>query len=129
MDKTKVIAADRLRTHSPRKRHMHGKVRLRHHAVQFKRGAVRQEIGRGTGEFARNQVRAVDVLGGPAEFERHEVEQTRLETRHQAALLGFVHEIAGRRSRQAGDRARIRQSERRAAQFIQIRNELCCPWA
>jgi len=40
-----------------------------------------------------------------------------------------VHEIAGRRSRQAGDRARIRQRERRAAQFIQIRNELCCPWA
>ena len=97
--------------------------------MQFKRCAVRQEVGRGTGEFARDQVRAVDVLSGPAEFEGHEVVQTGLQSRHQASLLRLVHEIAGRRSRQAGDRADICQSECGTAQFIQLSEELCCPWA
>ena len=97
--------------------------------MQFKRCAVRQEVGRGTGEFTRDQVRAVDVLSGPAEFEGDEVVQTGLQSRHQASLLSLVHEIAGRRSRQTGDRAHIRQGERRPAQFIQLRDELRCPWA
>ena len=63
--------------------------------MQFKRGAMRQEVGSGTGEFTRDQVRAVNMLCGPAEFKGHEVVQTGLQSRHQAALLGLVHEIAG----------------------------------
>jgi hypothetical protein len=64
--------------------------------MQLKRGAVRQEVGCTTGEFTRDLVRAVDVLSGPAELERHEVVQARLQSCHQASLLGLMHEIAGR---------------------------------
>ena len=71
--------------------------------MQLKCGAMRQEVGRATCEFTRYQVRTIDVLSGPSEFEWHEVVQARLQSRDQASLLGLVHEIAGRRSRQAGD--------------------------
>ncbi len=94
--------------------------------MQFKRCAVRQEVGCGTGELTRDQVRAVNVLSGSAEFEGHEVVQTGLQSRHQATLLSLVHEIAGRCSRQSGDRAHIRQGERRPAPFIQLGEKLRC---
>ena len=97
--------------------------------MQFKRGTVRQKVGRRACEFTRNQVWAVDVLGSPSELEGHEVVQAGFQARQQASLLGLVHEIAGRCSRQAGDRAHIRQGERRPAQFIQLSEELRCPWA
>ena len=94
VDKPEVMATHRLRTHAPRARHIHGEVRLRHHAVQFKRCAVRQKIRRCADEFACDQVRTVDMLGGPAEFEGHEVVQTGIQSRHHASLQGLVHEIA-----------------------------------
>ena len=97
--------------------------------MQFKCCTVRQEVGRRTSEFSGDQVRAVDVLGGPAEFEGHEVVQAWLQSRDQASLLGLMHEIAGRCRRQAGDRAHIRQGERRPAKLIQLSEKLRCPRA
>ena len=94
VDKPEVMAAHRLRTHAARARHIHGEGRLRHHAVQFERCAVRQKIRCCADEFACDQVRTVDMLGGPAEFKGHEVVQTGLQSRHHASLQGLVHEIA-----------------------------------
>ena len=67
--------------------------------MQFKRCTMRQEVGRATCEFTRDQVWAVDVLSGSAKFKWHEIVQARLQSRDQASLPGLVHEIAGRRSR------------------------------
>lgn len=85
---------------------------------------MREEVGRGVGEFARDQVRAVHVLGCSTKFEGHQVVQTRFQPGHQATQLGLVHEIACGSRRQAGDCANICQGERGAVQLIELGQEL-----
>lgn len=104
--------------------HHNHQLRLDDHAMQLERAAVRDEIGRIADQGSGDEVGVADMLGVAATLERHQIVETRLETRNDAACLCFGDKIARRGRIKPGDVRNIGERENLLAPLVELHDEL-----
>jgi len=100
------------------------KLRLRHHAMEFHGGGMREIVGSGAGQIACDQVRISRILDRGSKLGGNDDKQPAFQPRYEASLGGLMEQTAGKWGLQSGDSDGVSIGKRRLPRFVESHQKL-----
>lgn len=101
-----------------------GKLRLSHHAMEFHGGCMREIVGSGANQIARDQIGISGILDRGPELRGNDGEETAFQPGHETPLGSFMKKAARERRFQARDSRSVSARKCRLATIVQSHQEL-----